>query len=154
MAGYAGILETVIRELGLDERTQRCRCHEIISVTDEAEDTIDGGERENIGATQPQPDTLEARHPFLIRCGGEVRAVDGPNRRTNHEVGNDVLSDERLEHAHLDGSEAAPAGEHQCRLVFPALVHCQDIVDVSIMDVQVGRCVQPAHLGGLRHVAL
>ena len=46
---------------------------------------------------------------------GHVGGVEGSGRRTDHQVGFEVVVGERLEHADLDGAEAATPGEDERR---------------------------------------
>jgi hypothetical protein len=68
---------------------------------------------------QPAPHSLEARHAFFIRFGGEIGSVDRADRRADDEVRHDALPRQCLEHAHLYGAEAAAAGQHD-RCLFAA----------------------------------
>ena len=44
---------------------------------------------EEVAALDPRPDLGQARDRFGRRLGGDRRAVDGPDRRPDHEVGDD-----------------------------------------------------------------
>src|SRR5579863_2939095 len=69
------------------------------------------GDRENVVARQPAPDGLQLENAFQRRGTGKIGAVDGADAGADHHVGGNAVGNQRVQHAHLDGTKAATACE-------------------------------------------
>ena len=64
-------------------------------------------------AAEPAPELLEPGHPARRRVLGEGGPVQRADRAPQHELGRDVVLDERAEHPHLDGAVVAAARQDE-----------------------------------------
>lgn len=66
-------------------------------------------ERKHVTAFQAAPDLAQSDDAFSSGIEGEERAVDGPGRSADDEVGALTRLDQRLQHPDLHRAEAAAA---------------------------------------------
>ena len=67
-------------------------------------------------ATEAAPGSGESGQRSVVAAvGGHVARIEGTGGGPDQQVGADAVVGERLEHADLDGAEAAAAGEHERR---------------------------------------
>src|SRR2546426_228480 len=115
VAGDLRLLESRDGEVSSEERAQPVRSEQVRALADEAEEAAHQTEREDVTAAQAAPDSGEALHARAVRPTREEGAVDRTHRGAHHQVGSDAALDERLQHSHLDSTEAAATREHESR---------------------------------------
>jgi len=78
--------------------------------------------RENVMTRQSAPDGLQLQDAFQGGIAGIVSAVQSADTGADHHIGGDAVRGKRVHHAHLNGAEAASAGEHEGGFCWSGLI--------------------------------
>ena len=84
--------------------------------------------RKDVVPRQAAPDVAEPLHAIERGIAGIERAIQGANAGANHHIRGDAVGGERMQHAHLNGPEAAAARKHKgglCRTDLVAYRHAR-----------------------------
>jgi hypothetical protein len=65
----------------------------------------------NVASAQSAPDCFQALDTFERGIAGIIGAVERADARSDNHIRGDTMGSERMQHAGLDGAEAATAGE-------------------------------------------
>src|SRR5260370_32359154 len=85
------------------------------TLSEEAEQGAERGDGKPLLAPHGPPDTLQPFDPLRRRVGGKLDGVDGPHRRSDHEVGVDAALHQRPQHADFYRAETAATCENERR---------------------------------------
>ena len=112
--GDRRLLEPVELELGVDQSPQRPIRDEVVAAPGEADEGGREVEGKDLRAAHPAPDLGEPMgRRGRLATGGDVGAVDRPDRGSDDHVGRNSALVERLQHPRLDRAQAGAAGEHE-----------------------------------------
>ena len=94
----------------MKKATQRQVRVEVRTLPDEGTGDAEGGVEDPL-LTEPAPDGLEAVEHLQARLGGDGSTIDGPDRRADDEVRQDVPLEQCPQHSDLVCTEIASATE-------------------------------------------
>ncbi|CAI8772428.1 hypothetical protein EMIT048CA2_160105 [Pseudomonas chlororaphis] len=107
MQGQFGVFDAGDRQHPAHQARQRRRGQQAAATLEHGGQRVNHGKRKHIGLAQATPEIGQFGDPAGIGPGGKVGAVEGPDRRPDHQVEHHVFFDQRPQHPHLDSPEAA-----------------------------------------------
>ncbi len=104
------VFQIAIGEIGLDQRPQSSRLDEK-TPPDQKSQHCCPAERKNVASAQSTPDRFQALDAFERWVAGIIGAIERADARTDNHIRGDSMGGERMQHAGLDGTEAATASK-------------------------------------------
>ena len=115
MDGDGGILQPFIGHVALQQVAQPSRLNEMVAAAEQSDHDTQDIQGKYVLATKRAPQPPQVVGSSVRGLGGEIGRVDGPRRRAHQERRSHPPSQQRLQHAHLDRTEAATASEDEGR---------------------------------------
>jgi hypothetical protein len=108
------VLESLELHVSPDQPPQRRLWYEVVASAEEAEQSGDGVQREDLSAPQVAPDIPDSLGGGnSLGSRGDENSVYGPGGGADDEVRCNPTFVEGVQESDLDGAEARPAGEHE-----------------------------------------